>query len=96
VKFEQAVRVLSESGLVVETLAHSHISAAAEPAEPDETIRAQGVSVVYGFGFSLRQVDGTWFLRAGPPGPSEQYPDLAAAVARGLALFREHRERHHA
>jgi hypothetical protein len=92
--FDEAVRLLRESGLLVE-VAHGHgLTAATDQEKPLEEIRAQGVSTVYGFGLSIREKNGQWLVRTGPSAPTEQYPILETAVRRALALFHEYRATH--
>ena len=84
---DDAVTLLEGAGLAV-SRGEEGLVAAAEFREPHALIREKGVTAVAAFGFSLRKIDSTWFLRHGkPPARSEQFLDLHAAVIRALAIF---------
>jgi hypothetical protein len=93
VTLEEAALLLRGSGLIVQVGARGELSAAADPEEPPDAVRAHSVASVYRFRFSMREIDGIWFLRDRPPRPAEQHPTLDDAVSRGLALFHEYRKR---
>jgi hypothetical protein len=93
VTFDEAVLILRGSGLTVEVGPGSRLSAAADPDEPSQKTRDQGVNAVYGFAFSLYETDSVWFLRVEPLKPSEEYATLDAAIQRALAAFDEFRAR---
>ncbi|HYQ04065.1 MAG TPA: hypothetical protein VER96_35570 [Polyangiaceae bacterium] len=92
--FEQAIQLLRGSGMIVHVEESAVLAAAADPEEPDEEVRQQGVAVAYRFGFSLRQIDDTWFLHLTPQTPPEQFARLQDAVIRGLRIFDDYRKRH--
>ena len=87
------MQLLRGSGFMVEVRASGELVAGADPEEPPAGIREQGLGTVHRFGFSMREIDGVWFLHDRPPRPAEQYPSLEDTVRRGLALLREYRRR---
>ena len=89
----QAVVIFQNAGLGVQCVPPTHISSYCDPYEPPHVLRDQGVEVCFSFGFSLDLIDDSWFLRRGPPQPSERFSRLEDAVARGLEVFRAYRER---
>jgi hypothetical protein len=92
VTFDEAVLILRGSGLTVEVGPGSRLSAAADPDEPSQKTRDQRVNAVYGFAFSLYEIDSVWFLRVEPLKPSEEYATLDAAIQRALVTFDEYRQ----
>jgi hypothetical protein len=88
---DDAVASFERVGLLVQLGPNDHISVAADPYDPPDIVKRQGVTLAYNFGFSVYLIDDTWFLRHAPPSPSLQFPALADAVARGLQIFSEYK-----
>lgn len=92
--FDEAVRLLRAVGLLVQVGQGPELVAAADAEDAPGALSAQGVQTVYSFGFSLRQIEATWFLHVSPPTPAEQFGQLDDAVSRGLEIFRRYRDGH--
>jgi hypothetical protein len=88
----EAVLLLQREGLYVELNANRTISVAADRDEPPDQLKGHGVTAVYGFGFWLEPSSGAWLLHVGPPDQTERFELLEQAVARGLELYRCHRQ----
>lgn len=92
--FDEAVRIFHGAGMRVQVGEGAELVTGADASEPSAELRAQGVEVTYAFGFSLRQIGTTWFLRVSPSKPTEVFAQLDEAVARGLELFWSYRAQH--
>lgn len=88
---DDAVTMFERAGLVV-SRGEDALVAACDFRKPPALVQNKGVTAVAEFGFSLRKIDSTWFLRRDkPPAPSEQFLVLDEAVARALAIFETYR-----
>lgn len=93
--FDEAVGIFRDAGMSVQVgKGARQVTCYADASEPAAELRAQGVDTVYAFGFSLRQIETTWFLSVSPPKPAEQFERLEDAVGRALELFRSYRAQH--